>query len=183
MPRKDCTALTFDTLRQNSKQFAQQHPFPTKANLIERVAKRSRRRQREVVQQASSVRVLIHPEVHHFLAQFLEHKQAHGTATEQQLYTQLSVEDFIDRLLTKRPLQFVGPQDAYVLRDGRRGQGGFESIGATHGKEDGASLSLEVPNPPLFIVYFFQMLYCPTHSPLCHSVWLSSPVVLLSIAL
>ena len=38
---------------------------------------------------------------------------------------------FIDRLIAKRPLKFVGDIDSYILRDTRQtGAGNWESIGA-----------------------------------------------------
>ena len=38
-------------------------------------------------------------------------------------------DEFINRLITKRPLMFMTERDQYLLRNGKRGSGGFEIIG------------------------------------------------------
>lgn len=47
------------------------------------------------------------------------------------LYENLSLEQFIQRLLTKRCVSFVGPMDAYMLITGEEGSSGnFNTIGS-----------------------------------------------------
>lgn len=61
---------------------------------------------------------------------FLAYKQRHGSAKEKKLYNEMALDDFITRLLAKRPIVFFCPQDYYLLRDGKAsGSGKFETIG------------------------------------------------------
>lgn len=60
---------------------------------------------------------------------FLDVKRQCGSCIEKRLYDKMTVPEFVTRLLSKRPLAFVGPGDEYLLRDGRSGSGGFETIG------------------------------------------------------
>jgi hypothetical protein len=43
----------------------------------------------------------------------------------------MTADQFIDRLLLKRPVTFMNPEDVYRLRDGTTGRGGFDKIGST----------------------------------------------------
>ncbi|MBA3236727.1 MAG: DUF4804 domain-containing protein [Parachlamydiaceae bacterium] len=47
----------------------------------------------------------------------------------------MTFEGFVDRLLSKRPIMFMTQMDAYLLRNGERGYGGFEAIGADKQKK------------------------------------------------
>ena len=44
----------------------------------------------------------------------------------------MSLLGLVDRLLLKRPATFLGRDDQYLLRDRKRGRGGFEKIGSEH---------------------------------------------------
>uniref|UniRef100_A0A1A9UPI8 Uncharacterized protein n=1 Tax=Glossina austeni TaxID=7395 RepID=A0A1A9UPI8_GLOAU len=46
-----------------------------------------------------------------------------GSISEQQLYRELQLTDFVQRLLTKRCVAFMGPKDLYLLLTGDKGQG------------------------------------------------------------
>ena len=52
----------------------------------------------------------------------------------------MSVSDLIVRLLTCRPVVFVGRNDFFLLKNGDRGEGGFESI-SINGKHGPSRLS------------------------------------------
>ncbi len=65
----------------------------------------------------------------HFLFEFLQYKKNYGSSIEKNLYHAMSRRDFINRLLVKRPLMFMTEADQYLLRDGKRGSGGFELTG------------------------------------------------------
>jgi hypothetical protein len=43
----------------------------------------------------------------------------------------MNEDEFIHRLLSKRPLMFMTAQDQYLLRNGQQGHGGFETIGTS----------------------------------------------------
>lgn len=72
---------------------------------------------------------------------FIMFKTIYGSNVEQNFYTtslrdqgsqHMSTETFIKRLFEKRPLAFTGSADSYILRDGTRGVGNWESIGTDH---------------------------------------------------
>lgn len=77
-----------------------------------------------------------YPVLHHrclpLLAAFLHFKTSHGTRVEKAVYEGMSLLGLVDRLLLKRPITFLGRDDQYLLRDGKRGKGGFEKIGSDH---------------------------------------------------
>ncbi|WP_068469007.1 ADP-ribosylhydrolase MavL family protein [Candidatus Protochlamydia phocaeensis] len=120
--------LTFDLLVQKSQAFAQSVPFPTVNNLIKNFAV-TPQLQTEVLEHARATRPILHAKTFHLIEEFLNHKRQTGSAIEKALYQTLSPEEFLDRLLSKRPLMFMQASDQYLLRDGKRDEGGFETIG------------------------------------------------------
>jgi uncharacterized protein DUF4804 len=101
------------------------YTFPTEANRIEGLAERAQ----EVEEHAAGVRPLVPADLLPLLEEFLELKRELGSPAEREVYAQLDVAGLITRLLHKRPLAFLNPQDSYLLRDGTRGAGGFERVG------------------------------------------------------
>lgn len=87
-----------------------------------------------------STRPLVHERVLTVIDEFLKHKLIHGAKQEKALYAAITQEQFIDRLLKKRPLVFWLSDDEYVSRDLESGAGGFEAIGTD---EEKAPLVLE----------------------------------------
>jgi len=102
--------------------------FPTAANRIERLADRAQ----EVEAHAAGVRPILPASLLPLLDEFLELKRAQGSPAEQDVYADLDSPGLISRLLTKRPLAFLNPQDTYLLRDGTSGVGGFELVGSRY---------------------------------------------------
>ena len=100
--------------------------FPTEANRIERLGDRAH----EVEEHAAGVRPILPTALLPLLSEFLELKRALGSPVEQRVYVDLDARGLITRLLTKRPLAFLNPQDTYLLRDGTSGRGGFELVGS-----------------------------------------------------
>ncbi|KAH8692536.1 hypothetical protein GQ44DRAFT_719772 [Phaeosphaeriaceae sp. PMI808] len=86
---------------------------PTTANLI-------RNFDPQVIKaDAESTRIVIHHKFPKLVDQFLDHKRAYGSKYEKALYSHIITwEDEVSRLLTKRPLTFMGTNDFTVLRDG-----------------------------------------------------------------
>ncbi len=103
----------------------------TLSNKIKNIAHNNPQKKVRIGWQAKNVRPIIHAEVaRDLIYPFLEYKKKHGSAIEQELYANMALQDFIDRLLVNRPLMFLGRSDKYLLRDGKtRGAGGFEDIG------------------------------------------------------
>lgn len=90
----------------------------------------------EVLHAFQNTRMLIHPSIINLMIGFLQYKLKFGSEVEKKLYSSISQEDFIVRLITKRPLVFSGKSDVYQLRDGSTGRfGKFELVGTDQEKQ------------------------------------------------
>ena len=127
-------AVTFDELVKKSELFGNKTPFATQANRIAVIAGADTVKQVEIEKQAHDVSPIIHRRVMPLIRRFLEYKKHYGSAIEKEFYANMTELAFIDRLVVKRPLMFMGEPDLYLLRNGARGQGGFEAIGTQHEK-------------------------------------------------
>ena len=125
----DTKIAPFRTISNKSKKFNNQTPFPTQANRIDTIAGNDTEKQRKIVDQARDVRPILYTPVMNLIRKFLAFKKEYGTSIEQKLYASMNESAFIDRLLIKRPLMFMTEADTYLLRSGKKGQGGFEKIG------------------------------------------------------
>lgn len=74
------------------------------------------------------------------MVDFLALKRETGTAMEQSLYADMTLEQFITRLFVCRPYTFINSSDMHMRRDGFGGVGGFDSIGQDEEKP-GLSIS------------------------------------------
>ncbi|KOO30193.1 hypothetical protein Ctob_015132, partial [Chrysochromulina tobinii] len=92
---------------------------------------------REWEDKASKVAPMVHWRVPAMIDDFLALKLEHGTEQEKNLYTGMTRERFMTRLLSCRPLCFFSQEDSYLLKatsaTSRRptGMGGFEDIGTS----------------------------------------------------
>jgi hypothetical protein len=86
---------------------------PTTANLI-------RNFDPQVINaDAESTRIIVHHEFPKLVARFLDYKRAYGSRYEKSLYSRIKTwEEEVSRLITKRPLTFMGCSDLTILRDG-----------------------------------------------------------------
>lgn len=98
-------------------------------NRSENLIKRGAATEEEIAHDAKSTHPILHTEVRQLIIDFLEHKKANGSEIEQKFYKEqnMSPEQFVQRLITQRPLMFMGAHDEYILRDGTRGISGFEN--------------------------------------------------------
>jgi len=125
----------FATLIDKSEAFARRVTPPTQANRIAAIAGSDQEKQAIIVEQARTTYPILHAKVITLIDGFLQYKKNNGTAVEKTLYSTMDSTAFIDRLLTKRPLMFMGSDDRYWLRDGQMGGvGGFEAIGTDQEK-------------------------------------------------
>ncbi|KAM8719179.1 hypothetical protein ACLKA7_011828 [Drosophila subpalustris] len=81
--------------------------------------------------QIASVYPLIHERTLALYLQFLEHKAEWGNEVELPVYRQLSLCDFVQRLLARRCASFFARNDKFLLVTGERGASGFEPIGSS----------------------------------------------------
>ena len=123
------TTRDFNKLVERSNFFDTKTPFPTTQNKILSITQADPEKSSLILRDAKETYPLIHPQTLLLLRKFLTLKRTIGTTPERQIYKKLSLNSFIKRLITKRPLMFMTHKDTYLLRDGSRGSGGFEKIG------------------------------------------------------
>lgn len=73
-----------------------------------------------VKEDAESTTIIAHSRFPDLVKRFLQHKVAHGSPIEQSFYASLSWREEISRLISRRPLVFMGAGDLTVLRTGER---------------------------------------------------------------
>lgn len=101
------------------------YAMPTEANRIANHPERAA----DIASMAAGVRPILHEETLGLIEAFLSIKRRFGAEPERALYRAMGPGSFVDRLLRRRPLAFLNPSDAYLLRGGERGRAGFELIG------------------------------------------------------
>jgi hypothetical protein len=92
------------------------HHFPTKHNRISNFDPET------VASDARHTCVVLHPKLPDLFTTFLEHKRKRGSKYEKNLYATSETFDWktlATRLIEKRPLAFLSPNDSTILRDGR----------------------------------------------------------------
>ncbi|ERL87582.1 hypothetical protein D910_04973 [Dendroctonus ponderosae] len=94
----------------------------------------------ELTKNINSVYPFIHETVLGLYVKFIIFKRTYGTLIEKQFYEFMTLNEFVDRLLKKRAVMFMGKNDKYILLDGERGASKWETIGTT---EEKAPLTLE----------------------------------------
>ncbi|KRT83858.1 hypothetical protein AMK59_4055, partial [Oryctes borbonicus] len=84
---------------------------------------------------------VIHEHVLPLFADFILHKRKFGSNIEREFYKDMNFLQFVDRLLKKRAVMFMGTEDDYVLLNGVAGIGRWEQIG-----KDGENGELRLEN-------------------------------------
>ncbi|XP_032675336.1 uncharacterized protein LOC116846058 isoform X2 [Odontomachus brunneus] len=84
---------------------------------------------------ANSAYPLIHEAMLPLVARWLKQKRLYGSSVEQALYRDMSLVQFIHRLLEKRAVFFYGSNDRWMLIDNKTGVDGWENVGTDHEKE------------------------------------------------
>ncbi|XP_052849701.1 uncharacterized protein LOC128260601 [Drosophila gunungcola] len=104
--------------------------FPAKFGIDTcRVKAQPADRSEQIRKQIASAYPVIHERTLLLYANFLEHKLKFGSDQEKSLYTNMTLVDFVQRLLAKRCVWFLGGGDYYHTMDGETGSGGFEEVG------------------------------------------------------
>ncbi|CAG9766855.1 unnamed protein product [Ceutorhynchus assimilis] len=83
---------------------------------------------------ANSVYPILHESALPLFLQFLYHKKRFGSNVEKALYKNFTVEQLVDRLLSKRAVVFCGRSDMFMLLDGFSNCGNWEVIGTNEEK-------------------------------------------------
>lgn len=82
----------------------------------------------------NSVYPIVHEKILEFYGKFILFKRHHGSKIERAFYKKMSLKDFVDRLLKKRAVMFVGSADQYMLVNGKVGCRHWENIGTDEEK-------------------------------------------------
>lgn len=98
------------------------------ANRIKRLVENGFATVGEVTEDAAAVRPLCHPDAKELCRLYLQQRQSSGTPVERRALAGMSLDGYLERLMTKRPLSFLGVGDSWVLRDGSCGSGFWEDI-------------------------------------------------------
>lgn len=114
--------LTFPELKGNSQNFLKmikQKQSPTTTNNLEKIGNTAER-QNKILTFAKETRPLLDPKVKKLINDFLENKKKNGTETEKRIYQEMTLHQFVERLLSKRPLMFMNGTDYCMFRDGKK---------------------------------------------------------------
>ncbi|XP_063217759.1 uncharacterized protein LOC134528245 [Bacillus rossius redtenbacheri] len=83
---------------------------------------------------ARSAYPILHESVLPLYINFLQYKMMYGTRQEKREYCKVGIVELVDRLLRKRAVVFLGPDDYYVLLNGMRGRGSWDDVGRTRSR-------------------------------------------------
>ncbi|XP_034119584.1 uncharacterized protein LOC117578270 [Drosophila albomicans] len=155
-PSTKAAAVDLDEFMQISEQFP--IPFPIDTCRV----KTQPTERRELIRgQIASAYPIVHELTLVLLLNFLEHKQKYGNAKELSVYGNLSLTDFVQRLLDKRCAYFFGGSDTFKLLSGQRGSGGFEQIGDVEKQRSPLLLDQVLSYDEIKLA---ALLYVSTHS-------------------
>eukprot|EP01048_Picozoa_sp_COSAG05_P020374 COSAG05_NODE_3443_length_2060_cov_2.943906_1_plen_317_part_00 len=113
--------VTFATLEAAAAKLS--YKMPTTANQLTTVAGGNATRQVAIARMASETTPFLHARSLQLANGFLELKRREGSAIEQTVYKGVDGRQLITRLLSHRPLVFMGAEDVYMLRTGQTGIG------------------------------------------------------------
>ena len=130
--------ITLTALISNSRTFTS---LPTHENLISTIVARSSDSAEagaQILDDALKTRIIIHQRVVQLIENFLRVKIEFGSVIERDLYSNMTTKEFVQRLVLKRPLSFMGPNDETIARDGQPVRGAsrkWRLVGTEHQKE------------------------------------------------
>lgn len=134
--------MTYDDLVKESRTFFRNNrgcKIRTSENMIENLKTYS-----ETIEKfANHAYPVIHETVLDLIHNFIMFKRAHGSKIEKKLYESMTLVEFLDRLISKRPLAFLTAADSWLLKNGHFGAGGWEEIGTDKEGSTYESLTLE----------------------------------------
>lgn len=109
--------VSYRKLQSRSNEFQKNiGKFPLKSNTIKAIVGDKAERKQAVVMQATGIQILMAVETFDLISKYLIRKKIIGNATERVIYHGMTVEGFIDRLLTKRPLVLYTHHEFTVLQ-------------------------------------------------------------------
>ena len=111
------------TLEKASEIFFNRVEPPTTKNLLRELPEEKKQKFQEFAQGAYP---LLHADVVDWCEQFLARKRLGGTNQEKVLYGKMRVPGFVQRMITKRPLMFMGANDSWLDKSNNRGCGDWD---------------------------------------------------------
>nr|XP_032521728.1 uncharacterized protein LOC116773409 [Danaus plexippus plexippus] len=109
-------------------------PIPFPINTVRLEELKGRKSLDKLKRNIVSTYPLIHERVLLLMTHFLIYKRQFGSNIEKALYKDMTVPDFIERILNNRAISFLGSRDRYQLITGATGSGGWESVGTLQQK-------------------------------------------------
>ncbi|CAH0714860.1 unnamed protein product, partial [Brenthis ino] len=107
-------------------------PFPIETVRLEKL--KVRKSLEKLKRNVTSTYPLIHERVLLLMTHFLIYKREFGSNIEKTLYKDMTVPELIERLLKKRAVSFMNPNDEYLLLSGEQDEEGWEQVGTIHQK-------------------------------------------------
>ncbi|XP_072946380.1 uncharacterized protein [Epargyreus clarus] len=101
--------------------------FPIQVVRLERLKKK--RPQDRLKSNINTTYPIIHERALHMMTHFLIYKRKFGSPIEKPFYKDMTVPQLIDRILKKRAVSFMYPEDHYKLLSGESGEEGWEEVG------------------------------------------------------
>src|SRR5947207_1798750 len=120
LPIGPTSLSSFNTLIKSSQTFAP--PLPTVQNRIMAMIARASDPvavQNQVLDDAIKTRIIVHQRIFSLIRDFIRIKLEFGSAIERVLYENMTEREFVQRLIVKRPLSFMGSADETIARDGQ----------------------------------------------------------------
>ncbi|XP_049881278.1 uncharacterized protein LOC126377533 isoform X2 [Pectinophora gossypiella] len=134
---KQCTEIPRLELSDDIEEIirkSNEFPIPFPVDTMRMKTLKERRPIDKLKKNVASTYPLIHERVLLLITHFLTYKREFGTSIEKALYKEMTVPEFIDRLLKKRAVVFMGPRDKYKLLTGEEDKDGWEAIGTLQQK-------------------------------------------------
>ncbi|CAG9771749.1 unnamed protein product [Ceutorhynchus assimilis] len=114
-------------------------PFPINTGRLEVLQNKKNITKENLTKYINSVYPFLHESILDLYIKFIEFKQKHGSDIEKAFYKKMNLKDFVDRLLKRRAVMFMGKDDKYLLLNGEKGSKNWETIGTDN------------ENPPLIL--------------------------------
>src|SRR5579862_532021 len=115
MLKQPLSLESYEDLLQNANQFDSLLPkLPNHPADIVNRSDDPEKTKTQILNDARSTRIIIHKRVYDLIHDFLQIKSTMGSIIEQVLYKSMSQQSFLERLILKRPLSFMGPDDETI---------------------------------------------------------------------
>ena len=112
---KIVTTDDLNVIKNKSELFEETNKFLSKTTRVSEPLKDGHSEEK-LLRNANSAYPILHHSILELIKDFLKLKKKHGSNIEKSVYSNIRLDEFIDRLLLLRPKMFVGSLDKYILR-------------------------------------------------------------------